>query len=154
MDDQGTQAVLVRRAREDAGLSQRQLAALSGVRQPNLAAIESGARKPGHDVLDRILRAARLRPSIALELKAADIRRIADHAGLHNVRVFGSAVRGTDTEHSDVDLLVDAGTDVDFLALAAFREEVSRLIGFPVDAVVDDGDDAAVRAIRSEAVPL
>ncbi|MGI9822178.1 helix-turn-helix domain-containing protein [Agromyces sp. Marseille-Q5079] len=147
-------ATLVRRAREDAGLSQRALATLAGIKQPNLAMIESGARVPSDDLRERILRAARMRPSIPLELFAERILELAPKYGVSDIRVFGSAARGTDTADSDVDLLVGAGPDVDFLTLAAFRQEVADLIGFPVDAVVDDDADPVVRALRREAVPL
>lgn len=154
MTSETSAAALVRRAREDAGLSQRELARRSGVKQPNLAAIESGARDPSDELLSRILRAAKLRPSIPLELFASQIRQLGPRFGVSDIRVFGSAARGTDTERSDVDLLVSARDDVDFLTLASFRDEVAKIIGFPVDAVVDDPDDDVVRAIRSEAVPL
>jgi len=147
-------AELVRRAREDAGLSQRALAARAGVQQSNLAAIESGARRPGDDLLRRVLAAARLRPSIPLELEAAAVRALAASHGLRDVRVFGSTARGTDDEHSDVDLLVAADTDVDFLRVAAFRSDAQQLLGFPVDVVIDDSRDATVDAIRAAAVPL
>jgi len=147
-------ATLVRRAREDAGLSQRALSALAGIKQPNLAAIESGARQPNAELLGRILRAARMRPSVPLEIFADRINELAPRFGVSDIRVFGSAARGTDTDTSDVDLLVDAEESVDFLTLAAFREAVSELIGFPVDAVIDDTADPVVQAIRREAVPL
>lgn len=147
-------ATLVRRAREDVGLSQRELAALVGLHQPNLAAIESGTRRPNDEMLARILRVARLRPSIPLELHAARVRQVADRFALSNLRVFGSAALGTDHEASDVDLLVEAADDVDFLTLGAFRNEVAQLLGFPVDVVIDEGNSPAVQAIRAQAVPL
>lgn len=68
--------------------------------------------------------------------------------------MFGSAARGTETERSDVDLLVNADDEVDFLTLATFRDEVASILGFPVDAVVDDPGNEIVRGIRREAVPL
>ncbi|AZZ57175.1 nucleotidyltransferase [Rathayibacter iranicus] len=105
-------------------------------------------------MLDRLLRAARLRPSIALEYLADDIRRLAHDHGLTDVRVFGSSARGTDDERSDVDLLVVAEPAVDFLRLAAFRARAEEILGFPVDVVVDvDGNDT-VSGIRREAIPL
>ena len=154
-DDRGA-AALVRRAREDAGLSQRELSERAGLRQPNLAAIESGSREPSADLLDRILTAARLRPSIPLEIHAERLRSLAAAHGFRDVRVFGSTVRGTDDERSDVDLLVGADDDVDYLAVAAFRGAAHDLLGFPVDVVIDDRalDDDVLRAIRGEAVPL
>lgn len=135
-------------------MSQRELAVRAQVKQPNLAAIESGAREPSRELLARILQAARLRPSIPLELFASRIRALGPRYGVSDIRVFGSAARGTDTERSDVDLLVHAADEVDFLTLAAFRDEVAKIIGFPVDAMVDDPDDQIVRVIRREAVPL
>src|SRR5215218_3042010 len=154
MMSEASAAALVRRAREDAGLSQRELARRSGVKQPNLAAIESGVRDPSEAMLARILRASKLRPSIPLELFADRIRKLGPRFGVSDIRVFGSTARGTDTERSDVDLLVTADDDVDFLTLAAFREEVAHIVGFPVDTVVDDPNDDVIRMIRSEAVPL
>jgi predicted nucleotidyltransferase len=147
-------AALVRRAREDIGMSQSALAAAAGLQQSNLAAIETGARRASPELLDRILRAARLRPSLALELLADQVRTLADEHGLRDLRVFGSAVRGTDHERSDVDLLVTADIAVDYLGLAAFRGRAEELLGFPVDVVVDDSDNDVVLAIRREAVPL
>ncbi|SMH45846.1 Predicted nucleotidyltransferase [Rathayibacter oskolensis] len=147
-------AAVIRRAREDIGLSQGALARAAGVQQSNLAAIETGARRAGPELLDRILRAARLRPSVALELLADHLRELAGEHGLHDIRVFGSTVRGTDHERSDVDLLVTADPDVDYLRLAAFRGRAEELLGFPVDVVVDDSDNDVVRVIREQAVPL
>lgn len=48
---------LLKRARQDAGLSQRRLAARSGVAQPAIARIETGRTNPGFDTVERLLRA-------------------------------------------------------------------------------------------------
>lgn len=45
----------VRAAREARGLTQRDLAAISGVAQSNLSAIENGRRIPNADTLNRLL---------------------------------------------------------------------------------------------------
>ena len=50
-------ARLLRAARAHAGLTQRALAARSGVPQPTIAAIESGAQDPRYRTLDRLIRA-------------------------------------------------------------------------------------------------
>ena len=42
-----------------------------------------------------------------LKLKRADILRVAEKHGAHNVRLFGSVVRGEVRPESDVDLLVE-----------------------------------------------
>lgn len=44
-------------ARRSAGLTQRELAARSGVPQPTIARIETGRQMPRADTLDRLLRA-------------------------------------------------------------------------------------------------
>jgi transcriptional regulator with XRE-family HTH domain len=76
-------ANLLRRARAQKGLTQRQLAELAGVPQSSIAKIESGTRQPTLPVLTRILVAVDLEPRIALEpyddhddiLDASDARR-------------------------------------------------------------------------------
>jgi len=45
----------VRAARESRSLTQRQLAEISGVRQSNISAIESGRRVPSADTLNRLI---------------------------------------------------------------------------------------------------
>ncbi|CAN5130078.1 hypothetical protein BH24ACT1_BH24ACT1_04530 [soil metagenome] len=45
----------VRRVRESRGLSQRDLAEISGINQPNISAIENGRRSPSADTLNRLL---------------------------------------------------------------------------------------------------
>jgi predicted nucleotidyltransferase len=42
-----------------------------------------------------------------LESKKAEILRITEEHGAHNVRIFGSVARGEAGEHSDIDFLVD-----------------------------------------------
>lgn len=61
-------AQLLRAARAHAGLTQRALAARSGVPQPTIAAIESGAQDPRYRTLDRLIRAC----SQELDLIAAE----------------------------------------------------------------------------------
>lgn len=145
---------MVKRARSDVRMTQKELAAAAGLQQPNIALIESGARVPSAELLRRILDAAQLRPSIALEFYADEIVALAAQYGISNVRVFGSTVHGRDTARSDIDLLLSVDDDVDYLALAAFRQAVEDVVGFPVDAVIDDPSNPVVQAIYPDAVPL
>lgn len=153
-------ATLLRLAREDARQTQAELASLAGVQQPVVSAIENGRRRANAEVLDRLLRAAKLRPSVPLEFYADAILDVARRNGITDVRVFGSTVHGLDTANSDVDLLVTLASDASFFDLAGFHTEVERILGFPVDIltddgdVTDDGDDAIHVRARSEAVPL
>lgn len=59
-------ASLVREARRRAGLTQAQLAARAGVPQSTVGRIESGARTPSTDMLERLVRAAGLEVSVSL----------------------------------------------------------------------------------------
>ena len=58
---------LLRIARVQVGISQRQLAAAAGVAQSTIARIESGARQPSLPLLAKILAAVDLQPRITLE---------------------------------------------------------------------------------------
>lgn len=58
-------ALKLRYARRRAGLTQRQLAALSGIPQPAIARIESGRVTPRLDTFDRLLRACGVTSALA-----------------------------------------------------------------------------------------
>lgn len=49
-----------------------------------------------------------MRPSLALDLKRSAVRETVSRYRVANPRIFGSVLRGTDQEGSDLDLLVDA----------------------------------------------
>ena len=144
----------LRQRRQDAGLTQRDLALRSGVPQPNIAAYERGRRTPAVGTLerlDRVLNAPtfqRLRAKRALILRAAESRRLSD------VRVFGSVVRGEAGDGSDVDLLVHPDPEASVFDLAGFMAEVEELLGVGVDVVSDRGRGPVMDRIRAEAVPL
>ncbi|MGH9058371.1 MAG: helix-turn-helix transcriptional regulator, partial [Acidimicrobiales bacterium] len=57
---------LLRRARAEKGLTQRELASAAGVPQSTVARIESGNQQPSLPLLARILAAVDLEPRIAL----------------------------------------------------------------------------------------
>jgi predicted nucleotidyltransferase len=105
-------------------------------------------------MLQRLLDAARPRPSVILNANRAKIREIAARHHAHNVRVFGSVARNTDRPNSDLDLLVafdDAATLVDQAALV---DELQDLLGVPIDVVSDRALRDRDVAIRAEAVPV
>jgi len=134
-----TMVNVVRALREAAGLSQTQLARRSGVAQPNIAAYESGRRSVSPEMLERLLTAARPLPHDALATFRFDLVRLAGQYGLGNVRVFGSAARGTDGPGSDLDLLVTRPPGIGLLTISAFAAEASELLGVEVDVVTDGG---------------
>lgn len=131
-------ATLIRDARKDAGMTQAQVAAASGVHQPTLSAYESGRRHPNGETLRRILAAVEVRPSIPLALFAGTIVDLAHAHKLGNVRVFGSVLTGDDTAESDIDLLVDADPGASLFDIAGFVDEVEMLTGFPVDIMTTE----------------
>lgn len=73
------------------------------------------------------------RPSVALRANRDRILRIAQAHGARNVRVFGSAARGTDNELSDVDLLVDVDESATLFSLASLEQALEDLLGVDVD---------------------
>ena len=86
-----------------------------------------------------------IRPSVALEEHRADIRRIvAAHRG-RNPRVFGSALRLTDTTASDIDLLVDPTLETTLLDIGAMRLALRQRLGVAVDVLTPDALSAAFR---------
>ncbi|MDM7891143.1 helix-turn-helix domain-containing protein [Curtobacterium caseinilyticum] len=136
-------------------MSQSGLATAAGMQQPSISAYESGRKRPRPETLERILRAARTRPSIPLATYADEVLRAAARFHLRDVRVFGSAVRGHDTELSDIDLLVGLTPEASLFDLGGFAHEVEELTGFPADVLTDDlTDDDHFRHVLDEAVPL
>ena len=80
----------------------------------------------------------------------------ARHHGIRNVRVFGSAARGEETPHSDIDLLVDFdAVRRGIVPLAGFAHDVEEIMGRSVDVTTVQllRDRVRSRALR-EAVPL
>ncbi|MGY3566151.1 helix-turn-helix domain-containing protein [Sinomonas sp. RB5] len=144
----------IRRLRMAAGLTQAELAARSGVAQPNIAAYESGQRRPSAAMLDRMRRAARPRPSAVIAEKRGQILAIAKEHKASNVRVFGSAARGDDTSGSDLDLLVTLAPDATVFDLAELTVELEEMTGLHVDVVSEGGLRPGVNRIRDEAVAL
>jgi uncharacterized protein len=145
---------VIRAARERAGLTQAELAEVSGVARPNIAAYESGTRKPSPAMVRRLLEAAKPRPSATLAAHRDEVRRLADDFGITNPRVFGSVARGDDLPGSDLDLLVTVPRGRGLLALVGFAHAVEDLLGVHVDVVSEGGLGESHAGIRNDAVPV
>jgi predicted nucleotidyltransferase len=76
-----------------------------------------------------------MRPSEALFLHRARIRQVALSHRVRDVRVFGSALTGDDTEGSDLDLLVEPTAETTLLDIGAIRLELKQLLGLEVDVL-------------------
>jgi hypothetical protein len=97
----------------------------------------------------------RRRPSAALLARRAEVKKAIARQGLLNPRVFGSVARGTDTEASDLDILVDAPRGVSLLDIVGAEQALEDLLGVSVDLVTPDDLPEAFRAEAvAGAVPL
>ena len=84
-----------------------------------------------------------------------EILRIAARHGAHNVRVFGSVVRGEARPDSDVDFLVDMDPGRTLLDMGGLLMELREILGREVDVVTERGLKARIRdRIIKEASPL
>lgn len=87
--------------------------------------------------------------------QAERVVEIARRHGARNVRVFGSVVRGTDTEHSDLDLLVELEPGRDLFDLIELKEELEGALGREVDVVTEGALSPYLREkVLREAVAL
>ena len=145
---------LVRAARQDASLTQAELAAMTGMSQSTLAQIESGRRAVSAELLERILRVADYRPSVPLARYAPSISSYAQERGLGSLRVFGSVARGTDGFESDIDLIGTPTRELSLFELADIASFTSELTGFPTEVHADTHVPEALRAAVDEAVAL
>jgi predicted nucleotidyltransferase len=84
-----------------------------------------------------------------------EILRIAARHGAHNVRVFGSVVRGEARPDSDVDFLVDMDPGRTLLDMGGLLMELREILGREVDVVTERGLKERIRdRIIKEASPL
>jgi predicted nucleotidyltransferase len=74
-----------------------------------------------------------LKPSVVLEMKRDEIRAVVARYPTVNPRVFGSALHGDDTDESDLDILVDAPPGTTLFDLGGLTEDLTELLGIPVD---------------------
>jgi len=74
-----------------------------------------------------------MRPSIALNINRSAVRETVSRFRTVNLRVFGSALHGTDRDGSDLDLLVDALPGATLFDLGGLQVELEDLLGVQVD---------------------
>jgi predicted nucleotidyltransferase len=74
---------------------------------------------------------------------------------IREIGVFGSWVRGEQTEGSDVDVLVEFDGPIGLLDVVGLKLDLSDRLGLPVDLVMKDGLKPRIgRRILSEVVML
>jgi predicted nucleotidyltransferase/DNA-binding XRE family transcriptional regulator len=165
---------LLRTAREDAGLSQTELARRSGVPQSMVSSYEAGKRQPALATLSKLIEATGHTLSLSLQRSDPSVRGLPDSplgrrlrqhrqalleavadAGASNLRVFGSVARGQDHADSDVDLLVDLLDGTGLFALLELEGQLSRILHVDVDLSPPSSLKPRVRAVaEAESIPL
>ncbi len=86
-----------------------------------------------------------MRPSLALQTHRNAIREIALRHRVTNVRVFGSVVRGDDSEGSDLDILVEPTAETTMMDIAKIQLELGQLLSVAVDVLTPKGLPAKFR---------
>ncbi|WP_180540659.1 nucleotidyltransferase family protein [Nevskia soli] len=80
-----------------------------------------------------------MKPSHALRAHRDELRELVRRYGLSHPRVFGSVVSGTDTEESDLDLLVEPGETTSLLTIAGLKMDAEKLLGVPISVLTPNG---------------
>ena len=87
-----------------------------------------------------------MKPSDALRHREQSIREAVTRFRVSNPRVFGSVLHGTDTDGSDLDLLVDPQPGTTLFDLGGLQVELEDLLGVRVDVVTPRDLPARIRA--------
>jgi predicted nucleotidyltransferase len=96
-----------------------------------------------------------MKPSEALTVHRDELRRLVSRYGLSRPRVFGSVLDGTDTNDSDLDLLVEPGQSTSLLTLAGLKDDAEKLLGVPVSVLTPNGLPPKFRNdVLERALPL
>ena len=96
-----------------------------------------------------------MRPSEALANHRDRIIGIAAARGARSVRVFGSVVKGTDKEGSDLDLLVELSPGMSLIGIVGLQLEIEDAPGVKVDLCTERELHPALKErILAEARPL
>ncbi len=76
-----------------------------------------------------------MKPSEALAIHRVALRRLLNCYGFTRPRVFGSVLTKTDTEESDLDVLVEPVQGTALFTLAGVEDEAQRLTGVRVSVL-------------------
>jgi hypothetical protein len=76
-----------------------------------------------------------MKPSELLKLHREEIRAIVLRNNALNPRVFGSVLAGTDTESSDLDILIEPTGTTSLFDIGAIRYELKELLKIEVDVL-------------------
>ena len=79
---------------------------------------------------------------------------VASHRAV-NARIFGSVLHGTDSEGSDLDLVVDPASETTLLDIARIKGTLEMLLGVKVDVLTPKALPESFRSrVLAEAEPV
>lgn len=97
----------------------------------------------------------RIKPSEALKAHRQEILELIKKGNGRNPRVLGSVATGTDTEDSDLDLLIDYVEGTGGFRFYGIAVDIEKLIGIKVDIFTPGGFKEDIRPqVLASAVPL
>ena len=76
-----------------------------------------------------------MKPSEALSVHRTALRQLCNRYGFAQARVFGSALTRTDTEESDLDLLVETQSGTTLFTLVGLEQDAQQLMGVRVSVL-------------------
>jgi uncharacterized protein len=96
-----------------------------------------------------------MRPSTALQQQRASVQALIALHKVANPRLFGSVSRGSDTIHSDLDLLVDPLPETTLFDIGRLKLGLTKLLNVPIDVLTPQAlpDHFSAQVMR-DAVPL
>lgn len=96
-----------------------------------------------------------MRPSEVFEQNRELIRSAVGRYRTENPRIFGSVLHGTDTETSDIDILIDTLPGTTLFDLIGLEQELEKTLGVPVQVVVADALHRFMKdRVLAEAKPI
>ena len=96
-----------------------------------------------------------MKPSEALASNRAAIRQVVESHRARNARVFGSVLRGEDTDSSDLDILIDPTPETTLFDIGAIQVELQRLLGVSVGVLAPKAlPDKFRSVVLAEAIPI
>lgn len=88
-----------------------------------------------------------MKPSEALRINRAAIRRVVESHRARTARVFGSVLHGQGTDDRDLDILIDPTAETTLFDIGAIRHELAKLLGVPVDVLTPNALPEKFRAL-------
>ena len=96
-----------------------------------------------------------MKPPEALASNRAAIRHVVESHRASNARIFGSVLRGQDTDSSELDILIDPTSETTLMDVAAIQVELEHLLGISVDVLTPKALPEKFRnLVLAEAIPV